>query len=101
MRLELCLWWLVILTAKTVVTVSNSSFEPKQVTVHVGTVVEWVDGGGKHTVEADDGSFKSPVLVSGDHFDYAFPQPGIYPYHCMFHGDVGGKDMAGSVVVVR
>ncbi len=120
MRCELALWWAVLLlglatysvwysggrvkpaaasSAKAMVTVSNFSFDPKDLHVPAGATVEWVDQGGRHTVEADDGAFKSPILVSGDHFDFVFAQPGTYPYHCSFHGAAGGHDMAGSVVV--
>ena len=120
MRCELALWWAVLFLglatysvwysgsrvkpaaagpAKTMVTVSNFSFDPKELHVPSGATVEWVDQGGRHTVEADGGAFKSPILVSGDHFDFVFNQPGTYPYHCSFHGAAGGHDMAGSVIV--
>ena len=81
------------------VKVSNFSFDPKEVTVTVGTTVDWLDQGGRHTVTADDGSFKSATMVSGDHFKYRFDHPGVYRYYCSFHGSPGGKDMAGSVTV--
>lgn len=35
-------------------------------TVAPGTTVEWVNDGGRHSVEADNGSFKSDVLKQGD-----------------------------------
>jgi plastocyanin/uncharacterized membrane protein YozB (DUF420 family) len=81
------------------VTVKNFSFEPAQITVPPGTVVEWVDERGRHTVKADDGSFESPTLVSGGKFEHRFEKPGVYHYFCGFHGAPGGKDMAGTVTV--
>ena len=48
---------------------------------------------------ADDGSFKSDALKQGDKFEHTFSRPGKYPYHCEFHGEKGGKDMAGTIVV--
>jgi plastocyanin/fumarate reductase subunit D len=122
MRVELGLWWAVILLgvgtyfiwyaparakeraaqaepAKIEVMVSNFSFAPQTITVPAGATVEWTDEAGRHTVEADDGSFKSATMVAGDHFSFTFSKAGAYPYHCMFHGESGGKDMAGSVVV--
>jgi plastocyanin len=81
------------------VTVKNFSFEPAQVTVPAGTVVEWVDEKGRHTVKADDGSFESTPLVSGGKFERRFDKPGAYRYFCGFHGAPGGKDMAGTVAV--
>ena len=85
--------------APVTVKISNFDFTPKTVTVKAGTTVEWVNSGGRHTVEADDGSFKSDALASGAKFSHTFAKPGKYPYHCSFHGDKGGKDMAGTVIV--
>jgi plastocyanin len=85
--------------ATVTVKVSSFQFTPKTVTVAVGGTVEWVNEGGRHTVEADDGSFKSETLADGAKFSHTFTKAGTYPYHCSFHGDKGGKDMAGKVVV--
>ena len=85
--------------ATVTVKVSSFQFTPKTVTVAVGTTVEWVNTGGRHTVEADDGSFKSETLADGAKFSHTFTKAGKYPYHCTFHGDKGGKDMAGTVIV--
>jgi plastocyanin len=84
---------------KVTVKISNFQFDPKEVTVEEGTTVEWVDETGRHTVEADDGSFKSDTLVAGGRFEHRFERAGIYPYFCTFHGDKGGADMAGVVRV--
>ncbi|HKP84627.1 MAG TPA: cupredoxin domain-containing protein [Blastocatellia bacterium] len=86
---------------KAVVKISSFKYEPKTLTVPVGTTVQWVNEGGRHTVEADDGSFKSDTLQTGGTFEHTFDKPGSYPYHCTFHGEAGGKDMAGKVVVTR
>lgn len=85
--------------ATVTVKISNFAFTPKSVTVAVGGTVEWVNEAGRHMVEADDGSFKSETLKAGDKFSQTFSKAGKYPYHCTFHGDKGGKDMAGTVVV--
>jgi plastocyanin len=87
----------------TIVEVSSFKFEPKVLTVKAGTTVRWVKkGGGFHTVEADNGSFKSTELKSeNSYFDHLFDKAGKFPYHCTFHGDKGGKDMAGTVVVQK
>jgi len=85
---------------KVTVIITNFSFEPKELTVPAGTTVEWTDNTGRHTVEADDGSFKSPTLTAGGHFQYKFDRPGVYQYYCGFHGDKGGMDMAGTIKVV-
>jgi len=87
--------------AKVTITAKNFSFEPAQVTVKPGTTVEWVDSGGKHTIMADDGSFKSPTLTSGEKFEFKFDKPGTYKYYCSFHGSKGGHDMSGTVTVAE
>ena len=83
------------------VTIKNFEFVPKSLTVKAGTTVVWTDSEGRHTVEADKGEFKSDVLTSGKTFSFKFDKPGKYAYHCGFHGDKGGKDMAGTIVVTK
>ena len=84
---------------KASVKISNFQFTPKVLTVTPGTTVEWVSEAGRHTVQADDGSFKSDVLKQGDKFEHKFDKAGTFAYHCEFHGDKGGKDMAGKIIV--
>ena len=81
------------------VKISNFQFSPKVLTIAPGTTVEWVNEAGRHTVEADDGSFKSDVLKQGDKFEHKFDKAGTFAYHCEFHGEKGGKDMAGKIIV--
>lgn len=88
-------------TAKATVKLSNFQFQPKVLTVTVGTTVEWINEKGRHSVMADDGSFESPTLAEGGRFEFQFNKPGTFAYHCHFHGDTGGKDMAGKVIVVK
>ena len=85
----------------TTVKINNFKFDPKVVTIPAGSTVKWVNEGGKHTVESATGVFKSPTLTQGQEFEFKFDKPGSYPFHCGFHGDVGGKDMAGTVVATR
>ncbi|MEW6208366.1 MAG: cupredoxin domain-containing protein [Acidobacteriota bacterium] len=86
-------------TAK--VTIKNFEFVPKELTVTAGATVEWVNEGGRHTVEADKNEFKSDVLANGGKFSHKFDKPGTYAYHCGFHGSAGGKDMAGKIIVKK
>ncbi|MGH9944300.1 MAG: cupredoxin domain-containing protein [Pyrinomonadaceae bacterium] len=84
------------------VTVSNSKFEPKTLTVRAGTTVTWENKEGAHTVIADrSGQFESDTLTAGGTFSHKFTRPGRYPYYCSFHGAKGGHDMAGTIVVVK
>jgi plastocyanin len=82
------------------VTLSNFTFDPKELTVTPGSVVIWKNVAGRHSVRADDGSFESPVMTAGGEFKYKFEREGRYPYFCVLHGSKGGHDMAGDVIVV-
>lgn len=87
---------------KATVKMSSFKFEPATITVAPGTTVEWVNEGGRHTVESDDGkTFKSDVITAGGRFEFTFDKPGTYAYHCGLHGAKGGKDMAGKVIVKK
>ena len=81
------------------ITVKNFAFDPPELTVPAGTEVEWTDATGRHTVQADDGSFKSDTLTAGGSFKHRFDKPGVYRYFCEFHGAAGGHGMAGVVNV--
>ena len=83
------------------VKISNFQFTPKEVTVPAGATVEWIDEAGRHTVEADDGSFKSDTLTANGKYEHTFDTPGTYPYFCTFHGDKHGTDMAGVINVTE
>lgn len=84
---------------RTTVKITNFQFEPKELTIKAGTVVEWTDERGRHTVEADDGSFASETLTADGKFEQKFDAPGVFPYYCSFHGEKHGKDMAGVITV--
>jgi plastocyanin len=122
MRATLLLWWLVLLlgmatyyvwyvqsspievtragSSRRVVTLTNFRYQPKALSVAVGTTVIWHDLQGTHTVHADHGAFRSSPLTPGQAFRYTFRRPGIYLYHCDFHGAAGGIGMSGRIVVV-
>ncbi len=85
--------------ARATVKLSNFVFQPKVLTVKVGTTVEWINEKGRHSIMADDGSFESPTLAEGGRYEFQFTKAGTFAYHCHFHGDTGGKDMAGKIVV--
>ena len=77
-------------------------FVPQDITVPVGTRVAWVNDGGRHQIVADNGAFKSqPLTAAQQKFMYQFRRPGVFPYHCHFHGGPGGKGMSGVVTVVE
>lgn len=81
------------------ITVKNFEFQPKTLVVKPGTVVTWTNEAGAHTIKADDESFSSGTLSSGQTFSHRFSRKGAYRYHCTFHGAAGGEDMAGAIIV--
>lgn len=81
------------------VAIKNFEFQPKTLTVKPGTTVTWTNNAGSHTVTADNDSFSSPTLTSGQTFSHKFTKKGTYRYYCSLHGSAGGHDMAGTVVV--
>jgi plastocyanin len=81
------------------VTIQNFAFQPSELVVPAGAEVQWTDLRGRHSVQAEDGSFKSEVLTANGTYKHRFDQPGRYPYFCEFHGSAGGHDMAGAIVV--
>ncbi len=125
MRATLGLWWLAILLGlgtywqwylkaapapraattqpasaqRVTIRLSNFKFEPKEVTIAPGATVEWIDEQGNHSIVADDGAFESEILDAGGRFERKYDKPGRYPYYCSLHGEKGGHEMAGVVLV--
>lgn len=87
-------------TAQQTIKMVGTTFDPKEITVPVGTTVVWENTSGlTHTITADDGSFDSGPLGPGDTFEVTFTQAGEVPYHCEFHGGAGGVGMSGTITV--
>ena len=63
------------------------TYEPKVVTVKVGTEVTWTNNGAVvHTVSADDGkTFASGNMAAKATFSFTPTTPGTFPYHCKQH----------------
>ncbi len=89
--------------AEVFVTVSNTNntYAPAVVFIQPGDTVTWTFAGGPmpHNVQADDGSFQSPVLSTPWTFSWVFPTAGVFGYYCVLHGGPGGVGMAGEVIV--
>jgi plastocyanin len=88
-----------VLAQPATVKITSFRFDPKTLTVPAGTTVEWINESGRHTIEADNGAFRSAALETGEKFSFKFDKPGTYNYYCTFHGNKGGKDMAGIIKV--
>lgn len=82
---------------ETPVTIAGRAFLPSRVTVLAGETVRWTNQDHlTHTVSAQDESFDSGRVVSGDQFSRRFPAAGTYAYRCTLH-----REMRGAVEVVE
>jgi plastocyanin len=77
------------------VDISGFAFNPGSITIKVGQTVTWTNNdSASHNVIADDGSFSSKTLATGDSFSFTFDKAGSYTYKCGFHAR-----MTATVVV--
>lgn len=68
------------------VAIQGFAFGPGTVTVKPGTTVTWTQQDeDQHTVTADDASFASSPLMTGQTYTHTFTTPGVYHYHCAIH----------------
>jgi plastocyanin len=77
------------------VRVKDFSFEPKQLTVPVGSKVTWTfQDSAKHNVSAKSPGPSSGDLSGGASYSFTFAEKGSYAYVCSIH-----QYMTGTVVV--
>ncbi|MHB8842318.1 MAG: cupredoxin domain-containing protein [Candidatus Aquicultor sp.] len=68
------------------VTIEMLGYNPKNLTVDVGTTVIWTNRDDTaHTVTADLGGFSSKVMNPGDTYQLIFKNKGVFKYHCDLH----------------
>ena len=73
------------------VAIDNFTFGPAFIVVKPGTTVTWTNRDDiPHLVVADDKSYRSPPLDTGDSFTRRFDKPGDYPYFCGLHPKMVG-----------
>ena len=66
-------------------------FGPAQLDALPGDAVQWQNVSERtHTVTADDGSFDSGEVESGQSFSQMFPTAGTFAYHCTKHAGMVG-----------
>lgn len=74
------------------VRIENFSFQPPTLTVKAGTTVVFEnDDDIPHLVVADDKSFRSKALDTGDSYAFTFSKPGDFAYFCGLHPHMRGK----------
>ena len=77
------------------VTIQNFAFTPAGAALAAGDTVTFVNGDDMiHSIVADDGSFHSDGLDTGDKVSFSFTKTGIFGYHCGLH-----PFMKGVIVV--
>lgn len=77
--------------AAVTVHVVDSRYEPAEVEIEVGQAVRWVfEGAMDHDVVADDGSFVSELITSGEYVR-VFETPGEWAYDCSVHPEMTGR----------
>ena len=77
------------------VSIKGMKYNPASISIKAGDTVAWKnDDDRDHTVVADDGSFKSEKIGSGESFSHTFSKAGKYAYSCSYH-----PRMKGTVVV--
>lgn len=78
-------------TAKEV-TIDNFTFAPAELSVPVGTTVNWINRDDiPHSVVAKDKSFRSKALDTDDRYSFTFASAGTYNYFCGLHPHMTGK----------
>ncbi|HUG93701.1 MAG TPA: plastocyanin/azurin family copper-binding protein, partial [Planctomycetaceae bacterium] len=94
------LWPATALTAVHEVQIVNFDYQPQNVVIAPGDTVRWINDGGSHNVQADDGSFGNGAISSALWtYEFTFDEAGVNPYYCTAHGARGGIGMAGTVTV--
>lgn len=88
-----------------VLTEGGNRFEPADVTIPLGGRVNWYwpPNSSGHNVVPDNGDtppHTGPLEAGPMTHSFTFTVPGVYRYHCMAHGNVGGVGMWGSVTVL-
>ena len=87
--------------ASQTVTMKDNKYVPEEIRIDPGDSVTWSNQGQRtHTVNADDGSFKSgDIKNTSAPYSHTFSKEGYYEYFCKYHGGKNGVGMAGVVIV--
>lgn len=83
------------LKAATIVTISDSAYNKTTYTVQKGTAVRFLNSGAtSHTATADDESWGTGTMTSGQSFSKYFKTAGTWTFHCNYH-----SSMTATIVV--
>ncbi|MCB0565938.1 MAG: PKD domain-containing protein [Phaeodactylibacter sp.] len=86
------------------VNVEDFAFNPRDITITSGDLVEWLwVGTVAHTSTSDattgPDSWDSGLLSQGDSYQSPVLSTGVHPYYCIPHGGPGGVGMSGTITV--
>ena len=84
-------------TSSVIVQIDNFNFQPKELTIAVGTSVTWVNRDDvPHTATSKGATplFDSKALDTDDSYSFKFISPGVYQYYCKVH-----PHMTGTITV--
>jgi plastocyanin len=78
--------------AAVAVAIDGHAYAPAAITIAAGATVTWKNADDTvHNVVADDRSFRSGALDTGDSYAHTFTTPGEYTYYCSLHPYMTGK----------
>jgi plastocyanin len=73
------------------VSMKDKKYAPASLTIKAGETVVWTNNDEHdHTVVADDKSFKSGNIGTGDSFRHQFDKKGTFTYSCSYHPRMKG-----------
>jgi plastocyanin len=64
-------------------------YSPNIIHLSPGDSVKWQGDFTMHPLVSDEGLW--PTVNTGTEFTFTFNQPGVYHFHCFFHGPIGMK----------
>ncbi|UCE98382.1 MAG: hypothetical protein JSV74_03420 [Dehalococcoidia bacterium] len=75
-----------------VVTISDSTFNPSEITILVGGEITWINlDNVLHTATSDElGIFNSRILSPGDFYKHTFSEVGVFNYHSETYPEITG-----------
>ncbi|HKN80274.1 MAG TPA: plastocyanin/azurin family copper-binding protein [Actinomycetota bacterium] len=76
------------------VRIIDFAFRPRGVTIAPGTVVRWMNRGGRTHTTTSNTSLWNHTLAPGETFRRRFRRTGTFAYHCSIH-----PEMTGTVTV--
>jgi LPXTG-motif cell wall-anchored protein len=78
------------------VSIVDYSFSPGSTTIHVGDTISWTNTGKQpHSATANNSSFNTGILHTGQSASHTFSAAGTFSYYCIVH-----PFMHGTIVVL-